>query len=449
MRTTFFSATILSVLLLACGGSDSSETQNQFSRFAGGFGGARATSVETMTVERSPIADQVRSFGTIKAQDVVAITPQVSNRLTDLYVDLGDTVLAGQLLAKIYDTTFRDQVSQAEAQLEQARIAMQRDSSQFDRQKQLLDKELISDSEYDIALATFRNSMAQYQSARASLTQARENLANTEVRSPVRGVVISRSIAEGDIASNGQVLFEIANLVGYESRIYLPVQDWRAIKPGQQVNLRVSNESETSAKGVVSRKSPQLDATTGLGEIVITLTEVGPSIYPGVLTENVIDIVNKPRAIVIPRGAMVEKVETVIEPESNTIELDRTYSVFVSDGDSVARLQQLELGIEQGDRIEVLSGLRPGQSIVITGQNGLQDGGQIRVASGESFSSGQSAERGGTVNEATPQNNNPRAAFGDMSPEERQKARERMQNMSQEERRTYLDSVRTANASGN
>lgn len=446
MKNLLLSAFVAAFILSGCGDSDQGQSQGNFGGWGGGTpGGARTTSVETQDVPVESIAEQVRSFGNIKAQNVVAITPQVSNRITRIYVDLGDTVNQGQIMAKIYDATFRDQLNQAESQVEQSRIALQRDSSQFERQSQLLDKDLISDSEYDIALATYRNSLAQYQSAIASLTQARENFNNTEVRSPVDGVVTARNLEEGDLASTGQAIFEVASTTGYESRIYLPVQDWKAVKVGQEVNLRVSNEEDYSAEGVVSRKSPQLDATTGLGEVVITLTNVGPSIYPGVLTENVIDIVNKPRAVVVPRSALVEKVETVIEPESNTIQLDRQYSIFVSVGDSVAELRPLNLGIEQGDRIEVLSGLRPGEDIIVTGQQGLEDGGRIRVANESTFTSG--AQEGPSTQQDS--QGGRAAAFADMSPEERAKARERIQNMSQEERRAYFDSLRTSNNSSN
>jgi len=455
VNKTSLLALCVALLTIGCGGGEenTNPTQNaQFSGWGGGSAAGRVTSVETEPVTRQQISDQVRSFGVIKAQDVVAITPQVSNRITKLHVDLGDTVRQGQLLAKIYDATFRDQLQQAKAQLEQSKVAIKRDSTQFARQQSLLKSNAISQAEYDNAFATYRSSLSQYQTSVASVTQAQENFNNTEVRSPVRGVVISRTGAEGDIASSGQALFEIANLVGYETRIYLPVQDWKAVKIGQPVNLRVSNERESSALGAVSRKSPQLDATTGLGEIVITLTETGSSIYPGVLTENVIDIVNKPNAIVVRRSSLVEKVETVIEPESNTIQLDRTYSVFVSNGDSVVELRRLELGIEQGDKIEVLSGLRSGENIVVTGQQSLQDGGAIRVASGSDFQSPQGQRVAGDGQQARQNGGRPGAggnALQNLSEEERTKARERMQNMTQQERRAFMDSVRTANSASN
>ena len=459
MKKTLFLLLIPSLLILNCGGDDeSSNGRPDFSRF-GGFLANRSTSVETMTVELSTIADQVRSYGTVKAQDLVSVSPQVSNRLTDIYVDLGDTVEAGQLMAKIYDKTFRDQLSQAQAQLAQSRIALRRDSAQFERQRQLLAMDLVSDSEYEIALATYRNTMAQLESARASLTQAQENFNFTEVRAPVNGVVVSRSLEEGDLAPSGQTLFELASDSGFETRIFLPVQDWRSVRIGQSVQLRVSNEASVSATGIVSRKSPQLDPTTGLGEVVITLTQVGGSIYSGVLAENLINIQTNDNAVVIPRSALVEVVETVVNPESNTIELERSYSVFVSKGDSMAERRTLELGIEQGDRIEVLSGLQPGDNIVITGQQGLEEGGRISVASGALFQTaeqntiqpeGTSAENRATeqrsMQRSSGANGNP---FANLTEEQREKLR----TMNPEERRAFIQQLResrsdsTANAS--
>ena len=450
MKKTLFLLLIPSLLILNCGGDDkASDGRPDFSRF-GGFSANRSTSVETMTVELSTIADQVRSYGTVKAQDLVSVSPQVSNRLTDIYVDLGDTVETGQLMAKIYDKTFRDQLSQAQAQLAQSRIALRRDSAQFERQRQLLEMDLVSNSEYEIALATYRNAMAQLESARASLTQAQENFNFTEVRAPVNGVVVSRSLEEGDLAPSGQTLFELASDSGFETRIFLPIQDWRSARIGQNVQLRVSNEASVSATGIVSRKSPQLDPITGLGEVVITLIQAGGSIYSGVLAENLINIQTNDNAVVIPRSALVEVVETVVNPESNTIELERSYSVFVSKGDSVAERRTLELGIEQGDRIEVLSGLQPGENIVITGQQGLEEGGRISVASGALF---QTAEQNTIEPEGTSMddgssdvtnqrriqrsgnaNSNP---FANLTEEQRNK----LSKMSQEERRAFFQKM--------
>ncbi len=444
MKNKFLTIALLSGLLISCGGDNAENNgSSPFSRF-GGNNGQRTTSVETNEVETGYIAEQVRSFGNIKAQNVISVIPQVSNRITEIYVDLGDSVNQGQALAKIRDNTFRDQLNQAQSQLQQSRIAIQRDSSEYERQKRLMERNLTSESQLDIAQAAYQSSRAQFESARSSLTQARENFNNTVVRSPVDGVITSRALEVGDLASTGTELFQVASTNGYESRIYLPVQDWRAVKIGQEVNLRVSNQTGVNAKGVVSRKSPQLDPTTGLGEVVITLTSKGNSIYPGVLAESVINIATKDRAVIVPRSALVEQVETVINPESNTIELVRTYSVFVSRGDSVAERRELELGIEQGDKIEVLSGLLPNDEIIVTGQSGLDDGARIAVASGERF---QAPEQRQIESSENTQNRANRSSTGqnplaNMSEEERAQAREKMQDMSREERMAYLRQLR-------
>lgn len=459
---SLFVASLLIIVTIACGKDDSTNanSSDRFSRFGGGSFGSRVTSVETETVKTSPIALQVRAYGTVQAQDIISIIPQVTNRIIKMYVDLGDTVKRGQVIAKIYDVPFKGQLEGAKAQIRQAEVALARDSAQYSRQKQLFEGGLTSEFDYQNAEAVYLNSKSQLDAARGNYAQSEENLNNTEVKSPVYGVISARFAEEGNIASNGQALFEIANLVGYESRIFVPAQDWSVIKIGQEVRLRATNEGEVGATGVVSRKSPQLDATTGLGEIVVSLTNSGSSIYPGVLTENVIVIESKPNAIVVERSSLVEKVETILNPESNSIELERSYAVFVSVGDSIAEKRTLELGIEQGQTIEVLSGLNPSDKIITTGQTGLTDGAKIRVATGSTFASpekktlagGEGSNPGGWGSRGAANNadttkaaaGRTRAAGGaaNLSDEERAKLRAQMADMSPEERRAFMQKMR-------
>ncbi len=368
---------LMALVVASCGGGSSGNGGGP-GQWQGG-GGEQATSVEVTTVTTSSISDQVRSFGSIRAQDVVNVNPQVSNRITEIHVDLGDTVQQGQLMAKVYDVPYRDNLEQAQAQMRQARSAFERDSTQYERQRFLFDTNAISSSEFDDARAAFESSRAQYESARAALTQSREDLVNTEIRSPVYGVVLNRMIAEGDVANTGVTAFEVANLIGYETRLFLPMDDWENIQIGLPVEMRLSNREGRAASGNVTRISPQLNSSTGLGEVVISLTEMNPSIRQGVLVDARITLVTHENTIVIPRSAMIEQVETYIEPETNTVELRRNYSAFVAQGDSAVQ-RELTLGLEQGERIEVLEGLDEGDQLIITGHRSLNDGSRIRIA---------------------------------------------------------------------
>jgi RND family efflux transporter MFP subunit len=370
------------VLLLSACGSGSSDEPSQFRGGPGGPGG-QSTSVEVVPVQTETISEQIRSYGTIRAQDVVSITPQISNRVVRIHADLGDNVSQGDLLAELYDVPYRDAMEQAQAQIRQARATLERDSTQFARQQQLYERDLISSSEIDEIRTTYLNSRAQYESARASLTQSREDLENTRIKSPVDGVVLSRTIAEGDVASSGNPMFEIANLTGFETRVFLPLRDWEQVQVGQEVSLSLSSRSGEIATGVVSRISPQLNASSGMGEVVITLTETTSSIHQGALVQARVNLQTRDNVVVIPRSAMVEKVDTYIEPETGTIELERTYSAFVSQGDTVATQRPLTLGIQQGDKIEITEGLEPGDGLIVTGHRNLEDGARIRVAGSE------------------------------------------------------------------
>lgn len=429
MRKISTAAAVYSLILIltGCSGNQSAPGGPQFGNMP-----QRATSVEVIEVKREQINRQIRSYGNVRAQDNVTVVPQVSERVTAIHADLGDTVQAGQLLAKLRDVTFADQVRRDQAQLEQARIALERDSTSFVRSRELHSRELISSSEFDNARSTWLNSRANYESVSASLTQSRENLANTEIRSPVRGVVTRRNISQGDLASGGQAAFELANLVGYEIRLFVPLQDRRRIRVGQVSDIRVSGEQEYSARGIVARISPELDPVTGLSEIVITITGHDNSLFPGALAEVHTTVESRPSAVVIPRVALVENVQTLIDPESNTIRLSRTFSAFVTRGDSIAVRRDLELGIEQGDRIEVVSGLNDGERLIITGQASLENESRIRV------SGMQRGTRPGAVPDTaslSPDDEARRAELRNMSPEER---REAMQNMTPEERQRLM-----------
>lgn len=371
---------ILSVVILQGCGSDA--PHHHFNR---SHGQNNATSVETSKVSEKPISKQITAFGTVKAKDVVQVTPQVSNRITHIYAQLGDTVKEGQPLAKIYDAPYQDQVQQAKAQVSQNRATFEQDSAAYARQQKLYKRDLISKSTLEQAEATYKNSKSQLQSSIANLTQSKENLKNTVIRSPVYGVVINRNVAQGDLASSGQVAYEIGNLTGYQTYVYLPMQEWREVKIGQKVHFDLSDGERSSAIGRVSRISPRLDPQTGLGKVVVTFTKKGPSISQGLLVKSIINVETHPNAIVIPRSALVENVKTVIQPESNAIQTERTYSAFVVQGDSLALKHSLTLGIDQGDKVEVVKGLQAGDEIVTTGQENLEDSSRVRVANMNMF----------------------------------------------------------------
>jgi RND family efflux transporter MFP subunit len=394
-RSTF--ALVITALLL---GTSFACSRNNDAAPSGmpGFGGpggfVRSTTVEVREVQTAEISDQIRSFGTVRAQDNVRVTPQINMNIRAIRADLGDTVRTGQVLAVLFDEPFVEVVRRDETQLEQARSAVQRDSTNLSRQLELFNLQLISQAELDNARTAYLSSRAALQSARSALANSRQNLGYTQVRSPVNGVVTRRLASPGDVVGPSQTVFEISNLAGYEIRVNLPLRDWAQTVIGQQVDLRLSGTEGFNARGTVTRISPELDPVTGLGEVVISVTDRGANMFPGVLVEARINVETKTNALVIPRSAMVENVQTVIDPESNVIRLSRSFAAFVSQGDTIAVRRNLDLGIQQGDRIEVLSGLAAGDKLIITGQSSLEDGSRIRISGAPRFQPGGGPPQG-------------------------------------------------------
>jgi RND family efflux transporter MFP subunit len=146
-------------------------------------------------VEQGVISEQIRAYGSVKAQDNVQVTAQVTERIVRILADLGDRVQAGQSLAKLNDTSFREQMTRDQAQMEQAKIAMERDSLALSRATDLFSRNLTSQAEFDNARALAASSRAQYRSAVAAYTQSAQNMRYTEVRAPVSGYISKRNLA--------------------------------------------------------------------------------------------------------------------------------------------------------------------------------------------------------------------------------------------------------------
>jgi RND family efflux transporter MFP subunit len=371
-------STALILIIQSCGGS------SKPSAFAKSHQ-KQASSVETSTISLKPISEQIHAYGTVESKGVVQVTPQISNRITHIYVEVGDTVSQGERLAKIYGATYKQQVAQARAQISQYKATFEQDSAQYVRQKKLYKRQLISATDLDQAKAAYLGSKSQLQSAYANLKQNQDNLDNTVIRSPVRGVVIARNVSVGDVASTGQAAFNIGNLTGYRMRVYLPRDEWKSAKLGQEAHFQLPGDEHSPAVGRVSHISPRLDPTTGLGEVIVSFTKKTQNISTGMLIQAIINVATHPKAIVIPRSALVENVQTVIQPESNIIQTKRNYSAFVVQGDSLALKHKLKLGIEQGNKVEILKGLQDGDKIVTTGQANLTDSSKVRVVNGKNL----------------------------------------------------------------
>ena len=265
-----------------------------------------APSFRTVKVERGPITATVSATGTLNPVTSVQVGTQVSGQIKELFVDFNSVVKKGQLVARIDPETFEYRVRQAQADTEAARSALGRAQvsqinaqRELNRTKELVARNFVSPAEldarqsaFDLAQADVRNAQAVVAQREASLASARVDLGRTEIRAPVDGVVIKRSVDVGQtVAASLQApeLFVIArDLRDMQVDASIDEADIGRIRVGQRASFTVDSFPGRSFNGEVKqvRKAAQSVQNVVTYTVLITAANESGQLMPG-MTANV------------------------------------------------------------------------------------------------------------------------------------------------------------------
>jgi RND family efflux transporter MFP subunit len=278
------------------------------------------------------------------------VLAEAEGRVEDLRVEEGDRVRRGQILAQLVRQDAEIAVRKAEARAESARTA-------HERAVRMVGEELMSPEAFD-------RIKTDHDVAQQELAEARWRLEKTTIRAPFGGRVTERNIRPGQHVRPGDALFTVADFDPLIARIYLPEKDVVGLREGRDARITLKADERTRFHGRIRQISPVVDTATGTVKVTIEATEPPAEVRPGAFVT--IDIVRetRPRAVLVPREAVVRD------------HLDAYVFVAV---DGVAARRPVALGLEEGGRIEVLSGLTPGEQVIVAGQGSLKDGAAITV----------------------------------------------------------------------
>jgi len=260
----------------------------------------------TVTVERGPITAAVSATGTLNPVTSVQVGTQVSGQIKELFVDFNSPVKRGQLIARIDPETFEYRVRQAQADAEAARSALGRvqvnllnAKRELARSRELVERNFVSPAEldtrqaaFDLAQADLKNAQAVVAQREASLASTRVDLSRTEIRAPVDGVVIKRSVDVGQtVAASLQApeLFVIArDLRDMQVEASIDEADIGRVRVGQRASFTVDAFPGRSFNGEVRqvRKSPQTVQNVVTYTALIGAANDGGQLMPG-MTANV------------------------------------------------------------------------------------------------------------------------------------------------------------------
>ena len=344
---------------LACGGDEEAE-ENGAQGQRGGRPGMGATGgpartgasipVEVKTVGRGNIAATLLTYTSLEAERHVDVVSRTQGLVKTILVEEGDRVEEGQPLAQL-DT------DALELTLKEREVNMNSLESNYKRSQELLEQELLSSQEFEQTKFQYEAAQTQYESAKLQLAYA-------TIRSPFSGIITERLIEVGNLVNANDVVFRTADLDPLLARIYVPEKDIGQVRPGQSVRINVEGSEQTHT-GRVARISPIVDPQSGTVKVTVEIRDRRATLRPGMFTT--VNLV-----IAIHEDVLqVEKKALVAEAEGS-------YAFLFQDGAAEKRL--LEIGIAEGDFVEVLSGLSDGDSIITVGQEGLRNGAPVRIA---------------------------------------------------------------------
>ncbi|HMB69508.1 MAG TPA: efflux RND transporter periplasmic adaptor subunit, partial [bacterium] len=248
---------------------------------------------------------------------------------------------------------------EARLRLEQAEANYRLAEAEFARRKAMREGGLLSDGEFD----TTKSNLEVRQS---ELGLARVTLAYTRVQAPFAGRVVRRHVDLGASVNPGTPLFDVMDVTPLLAKIHIPAKRMGFVEVGQAIEIDLDT-SETPLLGVVSLISPIVDATTGTVKVTAEVRDYPAGTRPGDFAEARIITDRHEEAVLVPSRAVFE-------------EQGQDILYAVEDGKAVRRV--LETGFVDGDFTEVVSGVDPGDLIVVKGQRQLRPDGDVEILEG-------------------------------------------------------------------
>lgn len=336
----------------------------------------RVVPVAVEQVQVGDLEDRVTITGKVAAAAEVNVVPKVPGKVVAVPVQVGDRVKAGQVLVRLEATEIAAQVRQAEAALELARASAGQAEANYrnakdnlERMERLFQEGAISRQQLDLARTQFAVAESQYRAAgagqvkqaEAAVELARANLANTVITSPIAGLVAARNVDPGEMAAPGVPVVTVVELDKVVVEGSLSESQVNRVSVGQEAKVIIRALGEREFTGRVVTLSPVAGLSRSF-PVKIEIVNPGHVIKPGMVAEVTLATDRKTGVVLVPREALLE--------------VDGQQVVYVLDGE-VARERPVKVGLAAGGRAEVLEGLRPGEDVVVAGQESLRDGARV------------------------------------------------------------------------
>jgi RND family efflux transporter MFP subunit len=284
-------------------------------------------------------------------------------------IGTGDYVEKGTVLARVRLEDMKNQVAQAQAQLDQAVAQHTQADQDFGRAKVLFATQSLTKPDYDQSQQRFNSTLAAVDNAKAALRQAELTLGDSDLKAPFSGFILNRFIELGSLASPSSAAFTIADVSPAKVTFGVPDYALSRVRLGQQLSIALQDDA-TPFVGHITSISPSADTRNRVFAVEVTVANHGGHLKPGMIASLSLDESSRSSAPSVPFSAIVPYLS---EPGR--------FAVMVAQeraGKWTASLREVKLGATHESSIAVV-GVQPGEKVIAVGTQLLKDGDPIEV----------------------------------------------------------------------
>ncbi len=310
-----------------------------------------AIPVEAATVSLGNVAAFYAGTATLEADQRAEVVSEITGVVLEVLAEEGDYVEAGAVLARVETDRYKLEVDRANANLKRLR-------TDFERKKELFDKELVSAEAFEQVSADYEAQVAEHELALL-------NLKHTQIRAPISGYVAERMIRPGNLVELYQPVYSMASYDPLLAILHVPERELSVLRKGQKVVMQLDAWSGESFEGEVIRISPVVDPETGTFRVTSEIEDQEGRLKPGLFGRVQVHYDLRESVPVVPREAVLTE--------------DDVSHVFVINDAGNAQRRRVVLGYEQQGRVEIVEGVAEGERVVTAGKGSLSDGVRVEV----------------------------------------------------------------------
>lgn len=336
---------------------------------------------ETAKVEKATIGSSITATGTIEAVTTVEVGTQVSGIIDKIYVDYNSPVKRGQVIAELDKTNLVSELNSANSNLQGARSDLNYQQANYNRQRTLFEKGLISANDFESARLALEQAQSVLSQRQEAVNKARTNLGYATITSPIDGIVLSKAVEEGQtVASsfNTPTLFTIVKDMT-DMRVIADVDeaDIGEVREGQRVTYTVDAYPSEVFQGTVTQVRNEATTTNNVVtyEVVISAPNPDLKLKPGLTANVTVYTLEQPNVVSVPSKALrFTPTKEMLQPGQKIVDCNAKKKLWVREGNTF-KAYGVSVGISNGTRTQIVSGIKEGTEVIVdiaeaTGQEG-------------------------------------------------------------------------------